>query len=180
MKVLVIYESIFGNTKEIAEAIAEGMSGEFETKVAEVEEAPGALEGADLLVIGGPTHAWSMSRVRTREDARGQALAKGIRPVSTGQGIRDLVDDMPDSSGRTLAATFDTIIDKGRWFPTGSAAGSAAKRLRKKGYRLVAGAAQFKVKDTDGPVIDGEIERAREWGRHVAGEASKHVAQAGA
>ena len=66
MKALIVFESIFGNTQHIAEAIAEGLRGEIEVEVAEVGKARPGIDGADLIVIGGPTHAWGMSRTMTR------------------------------------------------------------------------------------------------------------------
>src|SRR5690606_25531699 len=70
MKVLVVYESMFGNSERVAHAVADGMRPHAEVELLEVDEAPG-VPGADvdLLVAGGPTHAFSMSRERTREDA---------------------------------------------------------------------------------------------------------------
>jgi flavorubredoxin len=59
MKALVVYESMFGNTRQIAEAIAAGLAESVDVAAVEVSEATAeAAEGADLLVAGGPTH-WS-------------------------------------------------------------------------------------------------------------------------
>lgn len=71
-------------------------------------------------------------------------------------------------SGRTgvVAATFDTRIDKPRWL-TGSAARKAADLLRHNGYRVVA-TDSFVVSGTQGPLCDGEIERAQAWGAELA------------
>ena len=178
MKALVIYESIFGNTREIAEMIAEGLSGSFdEVELAEVNDGDSSMNGIDLLVLGGPTHVWSMSRQVTRDDARTKAEDKGITPVSQGsKGIREFVYDLPHDDGDTLAATFDTRVQKG-WIPSGSAAGSAAKRLKKKGYQLFAQPQQFEVLDTGGPLQSGELERATEWGKTLGEQALETISR---
>jgi hypothetical protein len=70
---------------------------------------------------------------------------------------------MPSTSPRPPAAVFDTRVAKVRHLP-GSAAGSAARTLRRSGFRVVE-RASFYVEDITGPVAAGEPERAREWGR---------------
>jgi len=63
MRAAVVYESMFGNTRRVAEAVAEELSLHMETDLMEVGEAPGRLEAAvDLVVVGAPTHAFSLSR----------------------------------------------------------------------------------------------------------------------
>ena len=70
MKALVVYESMYGNTHTVAAAIAEGLSGLADVEVVPVEGASTErLEAADLIVVGGPTHAHSMSRPSTRKGA---------------------------------------------------------------------------------------------------------------
>ena len=67
MKALVVYESMYGNTRSVAEAIVEGLCETAEPRLVPVSEAKAAVhEGADLLVVGGPTHAHGMSRPSTR------------------------------------------------------------------------------------------------------------------
>ena len=81
MRGYVVYESFFGNTKQIAEAIAEGLSPAFEVDVAAVQHAD--LEPqAELVVIGGPTHMGGISRWLTRGGARRQARSEGREPPS--------------------------------------------------------------------------------------------------
>ena len=69
MKALVVFESMFGNTKEIAEAIAEGLRDTLETECLEVGQAPAPWEDIDLLVVGGPTHQFGLSRPDSRKGA---------------------------------------------------------------------------------------------------------------
>ncbi len=61
MRALVVYESMFGNTEAVARAVAGGLSGSMEVEVYEVSRAPSPVTGPiDLLVVGGPTHAFSL------------------------------------------------------------------------------------------------------------------------
>jgi hypothetical protein len=99
MKALVVFESIFGNTQHIAEAIAEGLRGEVE--VVEVGKARAEIAGVDLLVVGGPTHAWGMSRAMTRSGARDQAAKAGTKPVSEGEGVRDWLARLGEPRARS-------------------------------------------------------------------------------
>jgi hypothetical protein len=161
MRALVVYESMFGNTRLIAEAIAGGLGREMEVDLVEVGMA--ALEpDVDLLVIGGPTHAFGMSRANTRKSA-GEMMVGPL--VSGGIGIREWLDRLGRPATSVPAATFDTRIDKPRL--PGSAAAGAQKRLRKLGYRLPVEPESFFVDATTGPVLAGEYERAHRWGESL-------------
>jgi hypothetical protein len=161
MRVLVVYESMFGNTREIATAVAEGLAPYARVDLVEVGDAEtGDLDDdVDLLVVGGPTHALGMSRPGTRESVVKQA-PDGV--VSTRIGVREWLE-----TAKTVkdahAAAFDTRLDKPAWL-IGSAARGIAKRLRRCGSRLIAAPESFVVTGSDGPLRDGEIERARRWG----------------
>ena len=166
MKALVVYESIFGNTRRIAEAIGAGLRAYGEVRVLEVSMAPARADGLDLLVVGGPTHAWGMSRASTRAGAREQAEAKRMEPPSPSVGVREWLSAL--FGGRGIpAVAFDTAI-KTTWSPTGSAARQIARRLGAAGFRVDVPATQFLVSDTDGPLLEGEIERARVWAEGLA------------
>jgi len=70
MRAVVVYESMYGNTHQVAEAIGAGLRSSFEVSVVPVSEAgPAVLADADLLVVGGPTHVHGMSRTSTRKAA---------------------------------------------------------------------------------------------------------------
>jgi hypothetical protein len=128
--------------------------------VHEVSDAPSCLgDEVDLLVVGGPTHAFGMSRPATRQDAAKQAL------VSTGDGIREWIEQLALAPGMR-AATFDTRIRK-IWVP-GSASRAALKRLRRIGCDVPPGALTFFVEGTRGPLVAGELARARGWGEELA------------
>jgi len=163
MRALVVYESMFGNTQAIAEAIADGLGTRMEVDVLEVGTAPTALaDDIRLLVIGGPTHAFGLTRPTTRKDAVDRS-GRGV--VSAGIGLREWLDGIHDVPTGTAAAAFDTRVDK-RW--AGSAARAANKRLRRLGFRLAAPPQSFSVADVTGPLVDGEQVRARQWAERLA------------
>ena len=158
MKALVIYESMFGNTAAVARAVGDGLSGRFDVTVAEVRTAP-PVQGNDLIVVGGPTHAFGMTRPASRRDA--------VRQGATGDattGIREWLSTTAHLAG-VPAATFDTRVDKPL---VGSAARKAHRTLRRLGCRMVMPAESFFVTGTPGPLADGEQQRARRWGETVA------------
>ncbi len=163
MRTLVIFESMFGNTERVAAAIGEGLAAAGSVDVVEVGSAPDVV-GADtaLLVVGGPTHAFGMSRPRTRLDAAGQADGD----VVSRTGIREWLDTVTGSSA-VPAVAFDTRV-KQRWIP-GSAARAAQRRLQDKGFSRAGQPRSFRVQGTTGPLLEGEIARARQWGIELAG-----------
>jgi len=163
-RALVIFESMFGNTRTIAEAVAEGLSSQFMTDLTEASLAPTRI-AADvaLVVVGGPTHAFGLTRPRTRQDAATQTDEPLVSPAS---GVREWLDAVERPRTGVGAAAFDTRIDKPR--VPGSAARGAEKRLRRLGFRVVAAAQSFFVTGTKGPLVPGEVERARRWAEQVA------------
>ena len=164
MRALLVFESMFGNTERIARAIGEGLATGLDVDVVEVGDAePRPGDDVALLVVGGPTQAFSMSRKGTRQGA----LKETTEPlVSRGVGIREWLEGL--SKGRPMAAaTFDTRFKKPRRI-TGSAARAAPKRLRKLGFDLVREPESFFVDKTTGPLLDGELDRAREWGEKLS------------
>jgi len=161
---LVVYESMFGNTEQVAEAIGEGLRSKVEVEVVRVDRAPEVLaDSLDLLVVGGPTHAFSMSRPGTREGAAAQATV--VMPSQIG--IREWLDRLLPDDGTAVIATFDTRVTKVRRLP-GSAARAAAKVLRRRGLGVVAESVSFFVEDSTGPLSEGELDRARAWGASLA------------
>ena len=161
-RALVVFESMFGNTRQIAEAVKEGLSTSVPTDILEVGTAPGVVpDGVGMIIVGGPTHAFGMSRPKTRQDATRQA---GGHVVSGGTGLREWLTTL-HARGSLLAATFDTRINEPRL--PGSAARGAEKRLRKLGFQIAAPSESFHVTGTVGPLVDGEAERARRWGEEL-------------
>src|SRR5688500_3044702 len=107
MKALIVYESMFGNTKEVARAIADGLDDAFEVRLAEVSGMPPA-DDVDLLIVGAPTHAFGLSRPETRQDAGRQAAVSADALVV---GLREYLECSPTLAG-IRAAAFDTKINK--------------------------------------------------------------------
>jgi flavodoxin len=166
MRSVVVCESWFGNTDKVAQAITDELARHGEAKLVSVGERPGELEQIDLLVVGGPTHAHGMSSSMTRRGALEQAHGE---PEDAGPGVRGWLKELPKVD-RGMAAAFDTRIEK----PTvlvGSAAKGIGKRLRRHGFELVAPPESFFVLDSEGPLKDGELERATAWAEQLANAA---------
>ncbi|PZF86126.1 flavodoxin family protein [Jiangella anatolica] len=160
MRALVIFESMFGNTEKIAEAIADGLSETMTVDTVEVGSADDSVDGVDLLVVGGPTHAFGMSRESTRKSAADRGAGT---VASKAGGIRDWIATAHGDG--TLFATFDTKADHPHL--PGSAAHAARRQLRRRGFRPFAAATSFYVTDLEGPLAAGEVERARRWGQQL-------------
>jgi len=164
MHALVVYESMWGNTEQVARAIAQGIAESGTVEVVDVASAP-TEPGADvsLIVAGGPTHAFSMSKPATRTEAHHRGAPSGSDAV----GIREWLDALPTGHHPQTVATFDTKASRVKRLP-GSAAKKAGKVAGRHGYSSADRAQSFLVADTEGPLLDGELERATEWGRHLA------------
>lgn len=162
MRVTVVYESMFGCTEEIARAVTDGLA-EAGAQVTcwDVREAPTPDPDLDLLVVAGPTHAFSMSRPASRESANEQGAHW------EGPGIREWIDSA-GSVGRF--ATIDTKVRRPRM--PGSAGGAAERALKQHGGRAAVHHESFWVEGTPGPLLPGEADRARAWGRSLAGSAT--------
>ncbi|MGW4719087.1 flavodoxin family protein [Nocardia sp. NPDC004260] len=160
----VVYESMFGNTAAIAGAIAEGLGAYATVEVMDVATAAqmSAVQ-VDLLVVGAPTHAFGLSRPRTRRDAAERTKAA----VAVDIGVREWLDAAFTVPAGSRAAAFGTKAATPAWLP-GSAARGVAKRLRRSGYELADDPMDFLVTDVTGPLADGELERARAWAQRLA------------
>jgi hypothetical protein len=176
MKAAVIYESMFGNTRAIAVAVAEGLA-DHDVQVFRVSELQTHdLDGVELVVVGGPTHAWSMSRQSTREGAATQAAdpQRGLTLESGATDGRALREWLTDAAPhRVDAAAFDTRLDKPRMV-TGAASRSIARELRRNGCRVLVGPESFLV-TKESKLVAGELARARVWGAKIA---AKHPVNA--
>lgn len=161
---VVVFESMFGNTEQIANAVATGLA---ESMTVDVVRATAELivqDDVELLVVGAPTHAFGMSRPSTRSSAAQQGAPPAI---GSGPGLREWIDDLTAEAGhQPVVAAFDTRIRK-RGVP-GSAARAAEKRLRKRGLKMLSPATSFWVTGTTGPLLPDEEDRARHWGQSLA------------
>jgi len=173
MKAVVVYESMYGNTHLVADAIGAGLREHAgvgaDVVVLPVDRADAAaLAGADLLVVGGPTHAHGMSRESTRKaavDAADKPKSDlAVDPDAEGPGLREWFDTLGELTAR--AAAFDTRLDA---LPliTGRASKGITRQLHRHGCPVMADPESFLV--SKGSVLaDGEEQRAREWGAGLA------------
>jgi hypothetical protein len=175
VRALIVYESMYGNTHEIADHVACGLrsAGDVEVEVVSVDGASmDALADADLLVVGGPTHVHGLASSHTRQAAWREVDSPGstlrLDPAAHDGGLREWLDGLPPAVGREAAA-FDTRL-AGVPLLTGRASHSIEKRLRHKGFDVVADGASFLV-DHSNHLLPGMAARAEEWGRLLAGPA---------
>lgn len=167
MRAVIVYESMYGNTQRLAEAITDALAPELETELVEVGHAPSRLDDdVDLLIVGGPTHAFSMSRPATRASAATSA-PNGV--ISQSGGIREWLETLPHGEGRKVAV----FCTKVRSRLAGSAAKAIEKQLRRNGYRLLCPPENFFVEDQLGPLQTGESGRARAWANRLRGELTR-------
>ncbi len=152
MKALIIYDSVFGNTEKIAQAIGEG-TGARVVKVDAVT--PADLEGVNLLLVGSPTRAF-----RPTEGIQKylKALPKGALE-SVAVGGFDTRADVATVNSRVLTSMV-------KFF--GYAAEPIDKALVKCGGRQAVPPAGFFIEESEGPLREGELERAKEWGKQAA------------
>lgn len=163
----IVYESMFGNTRQVAEAIAEGLADAASVTVLRVKDAPEAFPDADVLLVGAPTHAHGLSRPSTRVEAgnwsddRDRALT--LEPDAEGIGVREWLETCGEPPA--LFAAFDTRADMTELF-TGSAAAAIDKRLRRLGSHRVVGKRSYLV-DKNSLLVAGQLDDARAWGREI-------------
>ena len=153
MKALIVYDSMYGNTEQIAKSIGGAITGDVKVlRIGEVN--PSELESIDFLIVGSPT--------------------QGFRPTKS---VQTFIESIPGDTLKGIdAAAFDTRI------PTsevgtglrllmkvgGYAAGRIAEALKKKGGNLAVPPEGFFVKDKEGPLKEGELERAAGWAKEIA------------
>lgn len=155
MKALIVYDSYFGNTQKIAESIFKTFGSKDNVSLKKAGEVqPDQLNGLDLLIVGSPTRAFQ-----------------------PGEGMKKFLNSLPARSlNGVKVAAFDTRISIEdtpvailRFFSKlfGYAAKSMTATLVKKGGVLVVPSEGFYVKSTEGPVKDGELERATAWAKKI-------------
>jgi Flavodoxin len=181
MRAVVVYESMYGNTRAVAEAIGDGLRTEaVDVTVVPVSAADGALaNGADLLVVGGPTHAHGMTRASTRKaavDAATKAESRlAVDPAAHGPGVREWLGSLSKLDVR--AAAFDTRIHAPALL-TGRASKGIARTLRRRGCRLVASPQSYLV-TKDSRLEPDERGCAWRWGASLGVQLSASEAEAG-
>ena len=144
MNVLIVYDSVYGHTEKIAQAIGGAIPGEVKVRrVGEVT--PSELNTLDLLIVGAPTH--------------------GGRPSPA---TKEFLNNVSEQAIRGLSvAAFDTRLTT-RWARIlGFAAGKIGKSLEKKGGVLLVSPEPFFVIKGKGPLKEGELERAASWAKKI-------------
>ena len=177
MRAVVIYESMYGNTHVIADAIGRGLAPGNEVTVVPVAEATrDLLEEADLVVAGGPTHVHGMSGPRSRqaaaEAAHKDSSGLTLEPHAQGPGLRELLGAL--GYIHSGSAAFDTRVD-GPAMLTGHASKAIAKLLDRHGLTEIAPAQSFLVTKHN-QLLPGEEDRAEQWGRELAAKLPAAVA----
>lgn len=176
MESLIVYESVYGNTAQIAEAIAGVLRADHPVRLAAVEEDPGLPNDLGVLIVGAPTYMHGVPRGfairKTRKEPRALPAPEG------GPDVRAWLATLPMGESRPAAA-FDTRAAGLRWL-LGAAAPGLANRLRKHGYTELCKPEGFIVTGTEGPLADGEVERARAWATDVLAALQRARSAAGA
>jgi hypothetical protein len=168
MRTVIIYESIYGNTHQVAEQLADVARSHGDAVLVPAEEATRAsLDGADLLLVGGPTHVHGMSCRATRQGGGADTDPHADHPAGAdvpGPGLRDWFRAVGRVDGLSAVA-FDTRC-VGPEVLTGRASVGIGRRLRHYGFTEVAAPRSFLV-TRDNSLVEGECERAHEWAASV-------------
>jgi len=168
MRALVVYESMYGNTRTIASAIASGLGSVVSVELASIGDVTKEhLRDLDLLIVGGPTHGHAMSRASTRQAAIAAAEKPDaglvVEPGADGVGVREWIDTLGTLD--LMAAAFDTRINLPALL-TGRAATGIAKKLRRHGLHMVTEPESFLVTKHN-ELLPNEAARAEAWGRRL-------------
>ena len=151
METLIVYDSFFGNTEQIARMVAGAIDGSKALRVSKVK--PPDMESIDLLIVGSPTRGFMAS-----------------------EAIQVFIKDIPDNTLKGMKVTaFDTRLPAGEvgkglrllMKVGGYAAPRIVQVLKKKGGTLIAPPEGFFVKDREGPLKEGELERAASWANGI-------------
>ena len=156
MKTLIIYDSVFGNTEQIAQAIGNTLDSQEDVSILRVNDVKlEQLTGLKLLIVGSPT--------------------RGFKPTKA---ITNFLKRIPKNGLKGVkVAAFDTrftmsTIEESRVLPFfvrlfGYAAKPISDRLKKKGGELIIPPEGFFVEGVEGPLKEGELERAAEWAKQI-------------
>jgi flavodoxin I len=156
MKAVIIYDSVFGNTEKVARSIAEGLPAIYEVEVSKASAATlQQIKGAQLLVVGSPTRAFSAT----------PALKAFLDFLPSGslRGVRSVAFDTRIQTSGIKSLLLRKIVEKG-----GYAGKLITARLKQKGATLILPDEGFFVSGEEGPLVTGELERAKEWGSKLA------------
>jgi len=162
MKAVVVYESLFGNTAAIARAVAEGIGPE--ARALTTDEATSAVVAeAEVVVAGAPVIAFGLASDKTRDGIGRAERDEETPPDVAHPSLRSWLDTLPSGHG-VVSAAFETRL----WWSPRGATGSIERALRGAGYATIAKSQKFVVEGKYGPLREGELDRAREWGHQLA------------
>jgi hypothetical protein len=162
MIAIVVYESLWGNTAAIAQAIASGIGLQGARALSTTEATGAAIAEADLIVAGAPLLGFSLPTEAMRENIRTRPGKAPTPPNLANPSMRTWLAALSKGHGRSAA--FETRI----WWSPGSAAKTILRGLEEAGYSPIAKTQRFIVKGAYGPLRNGELERARLWGAALA------------
>lgn len=161
MKAIVVYESHWGNTAAVARAIAEGIGPEA-AALSTAEASGAALAGANLIVAGAPLLGFSLPNEAMLKGIAANQARDPTPPDLSHPAMRTWLEGLDKGSGH--AAAFETRI----WWSPGSAAKAILRLLEGAGYRAAAKPEKFIVQGKYGPLREGELARAKQWGAELA------------
>jgi hypothetical protein len=165
MNAVVVYESHWGNTAAVARAIAEGLGPEVRALTTD-EATDAVISAADLIVAGAPVIAFRLASDKMRAGLVDDSSKAPTPPDLAHPSMRSWLKDLPWGRGRSAA--FETRV----WWSPRGATGDIERGLQGAGYPPCAKAGRFVVTGTYGPLKDGELERARQWGADIAASMS--------
>ena len=155
MKALIIYDSVFGNTEKIAQAISSSLGSKENVETLRVSEVrPEKLIGLELLIVGSPTRVFKPTK----------AIMNFLNkiPLNGLKGVKVAAFDTRISTVDANSRLLNILV---KLF--GYAAKPIADRLDKKEGSLIIPPEGFFVKDSEGPLKDGELERAADWAKLI-------------
>lgn len=157
MKVLIVYDSIFGNTEKIALAIGNSLSSKKNVETLRVSDVnPERLIGLELIIVGSPTRVFKPTK----------SILNFIDkiPLNGLKGVKVAAFDTRISITDVNSPLLSIVV---KLFGFGYAAKPIAYKLEKKGGSLIIPPDGFFVKDSKGPLKDGELERAVDWAKII-------------
>ena len=163
---VIVYESMFGATRRIAEALEAGLREVSPVALVSIADIGSLLHQPRVVIVGAPTHGHGLSRPESRVEAARWAL-HDRKHLTLEPGIDDGVREWLQTRPSWIShhAAFDTRADMPRIF-SGSAAAAIDRRLTKLGSDAIDEPHSFLV-DRTSRLLDGEEDRAREWGREL-------------
>jgi flavodoxin len=155
MNVLIVYDSVFGNTAQIAQAMGNALESKKSVETVRVNEVNiDKIQGLDVLIVGSPTRGFRPTPAITEFlKTLSQDNLKGVKVAAFD--TRFSLNDIESSFVRFIVKT------------GGYAAKSIANKLKGNGGNLVAPPEGFFVTGEEGPLKEGELERAANWAMQI-------------